>query len=84
MNQSKKHGHANVFRCERHDSRKNELQSKFRKEKKKLEDLVAAHFASGTPNLGSDVNILNQSVVIDRLIVDKMKLEELCARYKAR
>ncbi len=77
MNQSKKHGHANVFRCERHDSRKNELQSKFRKEKKNLR-IWSQRILRAALNLGSDVNILNQSVVIDRLIVDKMKLEELC------
>lgn len=63
------------------DAQRTELLSRYQKERKKLEDMVAARFDSGSPNLGADVGILKQSVLIDSLVVDRMKLDELCARH---
>lgn len=73
---------AGVLRNEVYDTKRIELLSQFRKEQKKLEDMVIARFANGKANLGADVSILKQSVIIDRLVVDGLKLDELCARHK--
>ena len=70
-----------MMRRETQDTKKSELLSQFQKEQQKLEDMVAARFENGTVNLGTDVRVLNQSRLIDSLIVDRMKLEEIEAKY---
>lgn len=64
------------------DAGKSELLSKFQKEQKKLENMVEAYFARGSANLGTDACILNQSVLIDKLVVDQMMLEDFFARRR--
>lgn len=73
----------NVLSQKVYHTKRNELLSQFRKEQKKLEDMVVARFADGKSNLGADVSILKQSVIIDRLVVDGMKLDELLARHRS-
>jgi hypothetical protein len=66
-----------------YNTEKNKLWQQFQTEQKKLEDMVAALLENGAvSNLGTDVGILKQSTITDRLVVDKMKLEEMYARHK--
>ncbi len=57
------------------------IRHKLQEEQRKLEDMVSARFKSGEINMGSDLCILNQSTVLDQLVVDEMELEELYHRY---
>lgn len=62
--------------------KKNILCRQFQEQQKILEDMIAARFANGnTANLGTDIKILKQSSITDRIIVDKMKLDEMYARH---
>ncbi len=66
-----------------YNTKKNALCKRFRIEQKRLEDMIAARFAGGrTANLGTDVKILQQSSITDKIIVDKMKLDAMYARHK--
>ncbi len=65
-----------------YNAKKDMLRKQFQAEQKILEDMVAAHFKRDkSQNLGSDIKILKQSFVIDKIIVDKMKLDEIYDRY---
>ncbi len=44
-------------------------------ERQKLEDLIIKQYEKGAFNLGSDIGVLNQSSVLDRLLLDMMILE---------
>ncbi len=57
------------------------VRHKFREEQKKLEDMVTARFKSGYINLGADLCILKQSVLLDQLVVTEMELDEVYTRY---
>lgn len=66
-----------------YDAEESRLWKRIQKEQKILEEMVAARFENGRiTNLGTDVGILKQSLITDRLVVDKMKLEEMRVRHK--
>ncbi|MFA5675511.1 MAG: hypothetical protein WDA65_03220 [Christensenellales bacterium] len=70
--------HREVYNC-----KKNILCKQLKTEQKILEDMIAESFAGGkTANLGTDIKILKQSSITDRIIVDRMKLDEMYARHK--
>lgn len=70
--------HREVYNC-----KKNILCKQLKTEQKILEDMIAESFAGGkAANLGTDIKILKQSSITDRIIVDRMKLDEMYARHK--
>ncbi len=57
------------------------IRHKLKEEQKKLEDLVTERIRSGHINLGADLCILNQSVLLDQLVVTEMELDDIYTRY---
>ncbi len=66
---------------EERDSGRKKISQDVVDEKKKLEDMIAALFEKGVRNLGSNKKILRQSDKLDRLIVNKMLLDEIEEKY---
>ena len=58
--------------------KKRNLQKRMQVERAKLESMIIRHYKKGALNLGSDIGVLKQSSVLDRLLVDVMMLEDSC------
>ena len=58
--------------------KKRSLLKRMQIERAKLESMIIRHYKKGALNLGSDIGVLKQSSVLDRLLVDVMMLEDSC------
>ena len=58
--------------------KKRNLQKRLQVERAKLESMIIRQYEKGTLNLGSNINVLKQSSVLDQLLVDVMMLENSC------
>jgi len=53
------------------------LHKNMSREQRKLEEMIVELFARGRRNLGADKRILEQSGILDKLVVDEMLLDEM-------
>lgn len=63
-----------------HEKKRSVLDTLY-KEQRKLEAMVVEHFEKGRYNMGTDARILEQSTILDQLVVDEMMLDKMLKDY---